>query len=107
MTAITTNRKTGKIAKLVLGLAAAASIATTMMPTDAEAGWRGRRNWAIGAGVIGGLAAGALIAGAASPGYGYGYHAAPVYSGPDCYWVRQRRETWDGYIVVRRVRVCE
>jgi hypothetical protein len=94
-----------KITKLVLGLAAAASIATTMMPTDAEAGWRGRRNWAIGAGVLGGLAVGGLLA---SGAYAHpGYYAAPVYHGPQCYWVKQRRETWDGYVVVRRVRVCD
>ncbi len=99
-----TTKTGGKTAKLMLGLAAAASIATTMIPTDAEAGWRGRRNWAIGAGVIGGLAAGALIAGAAhahSP-----YYAAPAYA-PDCYFVKQRRVTWDGYVVVRTVRVCD
>lgn len=95
-----------KIAKLVLGLAAAASIATTIMPTDAEAGWRGRRNWAIGAGVLGGLAVGGLLASGAYA-HGGGYYAAPVYSGPDCYWTKQRRHTWDGYVVVRRVRVCD
>jgi hypothetical protein len=95
---------TTKTTKLILGLAAAASIATTMMPTDAEAGWRGRRNWAIGAGVIGGLAAGALIAGAA---HSAPHYYAPAYAAPDCYWVKQRRVTWDGYVVVRNVRVCD
>ncbi len=81
-----------------------------------RSGWRGRRGWAIGAGVLGGVAAGALIAGASRPAYGY--YARPVYTGPvyggpayydapACYWVKQRRQTWDGYVVVRRVRVCE
>jgi hypothetical protein len=75
------------------------------MPTSAEAGWQGRRNWAIGAGVLGGLAVGGLIAGNA---YGHpGYYAAPVYEAPDCYFVRKRVQTWDGYVVVRRVRVCD
>ena len=58
------------------------------------------------AGVIGGIAAGALIAGAARPyGYGaYGYAPAPVY-GPPCYWQRQR--FWDGYgWRMRRIWVC-
>jgi hypothetical protein len=89
--------------KYILGLAAAATIATTVMPADAEAGWRGRRNWAIGAGVAGGLLAGALIAGAAHA-HTPRYYAAPAY---DCYWVKQRRVTWDGYVVVRNVRVCD
>jgi hypothetical protein len=101
----TTTGSSTKIAKLFCGLLAAGTIAMTVMPQDAEAGWRGRRNWAIGAGVIGGLAVGGLLA---SGAYGHGgYYAAPVYSGPDCYFVKQRRETWDGYVVVRRVRVCD
>jgi len=97
-----------RITKVVLGLAAAASIATTIIPTDAEAGWRGRRNVAVGAGVLGALAVGGLLASGAYANADHGgYYAAPVYSGPDCYWVKQRRETWDGYVVVRRVRVCD
>jgi MFS family permease len=96
---------TSKTTKFILGLAAAASIATTMVPTQAEAGWRGRRNVAIGAGIFGALAVGAVLAGG---GYGHGgYYAAPAYSGPDCYWTRQRRVTWDGFVVVRSVRVCD
>jgi hypothetical protein len=98
-----TTKKGGKTAKYILGLAAAATIATTMMPADAEAGWRGRRNWAIGAGVVGGLALGALALGAAAHAQP-GYYAAPAY---DCYWVKQRRVTWDGFVVVRNVRVCD
>jgi hypothetical protein len=104
-----TTKKTGKIAKAMLGLAALTSVGITMVPTDAEAGWRGRRNVAIGAGIVAGLAGAALLAGAAHarPAYGYGGgYYAPAYA-PDCYWVRQRRETWDGYVVVRRVRVCD
>jgi hypothetical protein len=98
----TGGKKTRSAAKLILGLAAAASIASTMAPTEAEAGWRGRRNWAIGAGVAAGLLGGALIAGAAQAHYAPAYYAAP-----DCYWVKQRRVTWDGFVVVRSVRVCD
>lgn len=103
----TTTKKGGKTAKCVLGLAAAASIATTMIPTDAEAGWRGRRNVAIGAGIVAGLAGAALLAGSAHANYGHGGgYYAPAYAG-DCYWVKQRRVTWDGFVVVRNVRVCD
>jgi hypothetical protein len=97
--------KLSKTTKSVLALAALTSVGVTMVPADAEAGWRGRRNWAVGAGVVAGLAGAALLAGAHRPAYAHGYYA-PVYGG-SCYWVRQRRETWDGYVVVRRVRVCD
>ena len=99
---MTTTRKT---ARLLCGALAAAALAAAVMPQDAEAGWRYRRGWGVGAGIVGGIAAAALIAGAASAHPGY--YAAPVYAGPDCYWVRQRRVTFDGYVVVRRVQVCE
>jgi hypothetical protein len=105
MTTTKTTTKPGKIVKALCGALAAAALFTAVAPQSAEAGWRHRHGWGVGAGILGGIAAGALIAGAASAHPGY--YAAPVYSGPDCYWVRQRRETWDGYVVVRRVRVCE
>ncbi|MGZ3409204.1 MAG: hypothetical protein ACXWJW_02505 [Xanthobacteraceae bacterium] len=105
--------------KALIALAATATIAITAVSasTSAEARWRGG---GVAAGVIGGIAAGALIAGAARPygyygGYGYapyGYAPAPVYYGgpayaygPRCYWQRQR--FWDGYgWRLRRVQVC-
>jgi hypothetical protein len=97
--------KLSKTSKSLLALAALTSVGITMVPTDAEAGWRGRRNWAIGGGIAAGLIGGALLAGAAHAHGGYGYHAAaPAY---DCYWVKQRRVTWDGFVVVRNVRVCD
>lgn len=110
-------------------LAAAAVVATAAMtaPTPAEARWRG--GGAVAAGIIGGIAVGALIAGATRPGYGYGYYGgpayypapvyygrpayypAPVYYGrpayyrPACTWRRER--IFDGYgWRIRRVRVC-
>jgi hypothetical protein len=55
----TKTTKTGKTIKSLCAALALASLATTVMPADAEAGWRGRR------------------------------------------------VTWDGYVVVRRVRVCD
>lgn len=89
--------------KMLLTLAAAATVAIGAMaaPPQAEA-----RNGRIAAGVIGGLAAGAIIGGALSqpryygPAYSYGY-----YGGPPCRIERQR--FWDGFgWRVRRVEVC-
>jgi hypothetical protein len=63
----------------------------------------GNRGAAVAAGVVGGLALGALAAGAARPAYGYG---APVYGG-DCYVVnRQYVDAW-GRPFIRRESVCE
>ena len=104
----------------MLAIAAAATIAlvTVAAPTEAEAH---RRGWGVAAGVVGGLAAGAIIGSAIAapryygpgPYYGGGYYEpapvyyapAPAYYGPPCYWQRQR--FWDGYgWRVRRVQVC-
>ena len=72
----------------------------------------GGRDGAIAAGVLGGLAAGAIIGGAvAQPRY---YEPAPAYVvqpgyGPRCYYTRGRA-VWDDYrgVWVRpRVRVCD
>ncbi|HEY0224187.1 MAG TPA: hypothetical protein VGC38_06715 [Pseudolabrys sp.] len=90
-----------------LAVAATLAVAAVAAPQPAEA--RGGR---IAAGIIGGLAAGAILGTIANgyygPRYGYGayYAAAPGYGGP-CYWTRQR--VWDGYgwsPGPRRVRVC-
>jgi hypothetical protein len=97
--------------KTMTAIATAALIATAAItaPTEAEA----RRGWWVPGAVIGGLAAGAIIAGAAGAYGPYGYYGpGPYYSygpgpyyGPGCYFRRQR--VWDGYgWVVRRVRVC-
>jgi hypothetical protein len=93
-----------------LAAAAVVAIAATAAPTSAEAHWRG--GGAVAAGVIGGIAAGALIAGATRPSYGYGYYGGPAYypapvyyGGPACTVRRER--FFDGYgWRVRRVRVC-
>jgi len=85
-------------------LASAAVIAGAAITAPTAADARGGR---VAAGIIGGLAAGALIAGAANayaPYYGYGpYYGA--YAGPPCHIRRER--VWDGYgWYWRRVRVC-
>jgi hypothetical protein len=99
--------------KTLAAVLAAATIAGAAVSssTPAEARWRGG---AVAAGVIGGIAAGALIAGAAAnPYYGPGYYGGPApvyyggpgYYGPRCYWERQR--FWDGWgWRFRNVRVC-
>ena len=73
---------------------------------------RGNRGAAAAAGIIGGLALGALAAGAARsepryyetyPAYGgYGYGGG--YGG--CYWTKQRAYDGWGYAHWRRVQVC-
>ena len=114
-------------ALIAVATAASLAVAAIAAPTPAEA-----RNGRIAAGVIGGLAAGAIIGGAlAGPGYyggpyygggyyggpyyGGGYYGGPYYGGgyyaaepvygPPCTWRGER--FWDGWgWQVRRVRVC-
>lgn len=93
-------------ATMMAGMTAAALALTSIAaPQPAQAG--GGR---IVAGVIGGLAAGALIGSAvAAPRYygpgPYGYYGAGYYPGPGCYMQGQR--FWDGYMWrMRRVEVC-
>ncbi|HVV62529.1 MAG TPA: hypothetical protein VHD14_12305 [Pseudolabrys sp.] len=89
-----------------LATAATLAIAAATVPQPAEAHDGG----AIAAGVIGGLAAGAIIGSAAAHGpyyYGPGYYygPAPVYYGPGCYWTSER--FWNGWRWRwHRVRVC-
>lgn len=92
--------------KILTSISAAAVIAVAAIaaPQPAEARNQGG---AIAAGVIGGLALGAII-GSQSRGYSYGpsyYAPGPVYYRPSCYWHRER--VWDGWgWHTRRVRVC-
>ena len=96
---------TAGIAAVVLG---ATSVAATA-PAQA------RNGGAIAAGVVGGLALGAIAGSAAANagggGYGYGYPAygpapAPVYGG--CYFTRQATyDPYGNFAGYRRVRVCE
>ncbi len=92
---------------IALATAATLALATVAAPQPAQAHHGG----AIAAGIIGGLAAGALIGAAAANGpYYYGpgdYNGpAPVYYGPGCYWTNERY--WNGYgWHWHRVRVCD
>jgi uncharacterized membrane protein len=88
-----------------LAAAATLGLAAVVAPQPAEA----RHGGAIAAGVIGGLAVGALIGSAAAAPYAYspGYYGGPAYYGGygGCYWTRHR--FWDGWgWRVRRFRVC-
>ena len=80
------------------------AVATSSTPAQARDGG------AIAAGVLGGLAVGAIAGSAASNSNGYyrgGYAPAPAYDG-GCYF--ERRPVYDDYGEVighRRVRVCE
>lgn len=108
-----TRRPRRGIRTVMVGLLAAAAMATATVSTPTPAEARGGR---VAAGIIGGLAAGALFGGLVGPRYYYGpgyyyapgpvyYGPGPVYYGPRCYW--QRRRVWNGYHWrLRRVRVC-
>lgn len=109
--------------KALVATLAVATVGGAMLAgmSNAEAQYYHRRGngGAVAAGVIGGIAAGALIAGAARPAYGYSnsYYAAPApryrsyepvyYDAPVCHV--ERRKVWiDDYrYTVRRVRVCD
>jgi hypothetical protein len=105
--------------KSLIGLAAAASIglASLAVPSTANAGCYG---CAVGAGVLGGVAAGAIIGSAIAnsppppPAY-YppppppGYYPPPGYAqlAPGCYWAKRR--VWvEGYgYQIRPVQICQ
>ncbi len=85
--------------RTLLALAAAASlgIAATVTPGTAHAGG-GCFGCAVGAGILGGLFAGAII-GSAAAGAPYYDGPPPVYydePGPGCYYTRER--VWDPYV---------
>lgn len=87
----------------------------SVMSTEASAGWRRGWGWrggggAVAAGVVGGLALGAIAANAYRPYYGYPagyYYGGPGYGyGAGCY--ARTRNVWvDGWgWQARRVTVC-
>jgi hypothetical protein len=85
----------------------ALALAVMVAPQPAAAGGRGG---AIAAGVIGGLAVGAIVGSQANRGYygGPGYYEPgyqPVYGA--CHIERQRVVDQYGNYHVRRIRVCE
>lgn len=96
------------IALVAVGLSAAA------LPSTAEARCRG---CAVGAGVVGGLALGAIIGSSIANSQPRYVEPAPVYGGPPAYYAPEyvegpvchveRQRFWDGYgWRLRRVRVC-
>jgi hypothetical protein len=98
----------------VIGLSSAALLTAGLISTTQTAqasDWdhRGGGGGAIAAGIVGGLALGALAAGAySSPRYygGPAYYDAPPY-GPECYWtVRNVYDEYGYYLGRRRVHVC-
>ena len=102
-----------KIASKPVAALTVLAIATLSNPSPSQAGNGG----AVAAGLLGGFAAGAIIATAPRPYY-YGpppaYYApppayvapAPAYA-PECYWTRGE-PVWNGVVWVRpRVQVCD
>jgi len=99
---------------IIVALAAAVTLAAAL-PSSAQAHCRG---CGVAAGVVGGLAAGAIIGSAlANSGPTYvepapvyappAYAAPPAYGdGPVCH--TERQQVWDGYAYrMRRVEVCD
>jgi hypothetical protein len=90
-----------------IAVAATFALASVAAPQPAQA-----RNGRVAAGIIGGLAVGALIGAAAANGphyYGPSYYYGPprrYYYRPHCRW--QRESYWNGYRWhSHRVRVCD
>lgn len=105
MTTFSRKTLTATLAALTIGATVLAS------SSPASAGyWRHRHHHggAVAAGVIGGLALGALAASAARPAYAAPVYGAyePVYA-PECYTVKRRVVDGWGNVYVRRVRYCE
>ena len=99
-----------------VAVAALAGSLVALMPGEASAQYYRRRGpdaGAVAAGVVGGLALGALAAGAARPApYYYGpgptyvYEDVPPPPPPRCWY--EREDVWNGYAYVpRRIRVCQ
>jgi hypothetical protein len=91
------------IAGLVTALTCSAMV--TASPAQARSG-------DLAAGLLGGLAVGAIVGSAVAAPRPYYYAPAPVYVAPpppppECYWTRGQ-PMWDGYRWVRpRVQVCD
>ena len=117
-----------KLKKAAMIFLAVSTLGATMVveTSSAQADWRNRRgDRNLGLGIVGGLAAGALIAGATRPAYADGYsgggysggyssggyyEAAPAYGYDDrpvCH-IERRRVYLDEYTYrIRKVRVCD
>jgi hypothetical protein len=93
---------------ITLAAVAALGLAVTVTSQPAYAGGNGG---AVAAGVVGGLAVGAIVGSQANRGYygGPGYYEScyqTVYGG-GCHIERQQVEDGYGRIHIRRVRVCD
>ena len=92
----------------VITLTATAALAVTVMATPQPA--FARDGGAVAAGVIGGLAAGAIIGSQVNGGYygGPGYYESGYQPGyRECHTERQAIEDGYGNVRMRRVRVCD
>src|SRR5665213_3970757 len=94
----------------IISLVAIAALAMAVIATSQPA--LARDGGAVAAGVIGGLAVGAIIGSQANRGYygGPGYYEQgyqPVYGDGDCHIERQRVADGYGRVYIRRVRVCD
>jgi hypothetical protein len=83
-------------------LSLAGTLALASSPASAS-GWNHHWNGPLAAGVVGGLALGAVAGG----GYpSAAYYVAPAYEG--CYFARRPiYDGWGEFVGYRRVRVCE
>ena len=101
------NEKRYAMTKTLTAIAAAAALGLAAVAAPQPA--RAHDGGAVAAGVIGGLAAGAIIGSAAAHGpyYGgpYAYAPGPAYYQPACWWTRDRVWTPYGWRW-HRVRVC-
>jgi hypothetical protein len=95
------------------------SAAMIVETSSAQADWRHRRSGRnLGLGIVGGLAAGALIAGATRPSYADGYSSGGYYEAPRAYGgyeyddapvcrIERQKVYIDDYTYrIRKVRVC-
>jgi hypothetical protein len=94
----------------VISLSAIAALALAVTATSQPA-FAGGNGGAVAAGVVGGLAVGAIIGSQVNRPYygGPGYYERSGYRGgyEECHTVRHRYIGHDGYWHVRRVRVCD
>jgi hypothetical protein len=92
----------------VISLAAIAALAVTVTAASQPA--FARNDGAVAAGVIGGLAVGAIIGSQVNRGYyeGPGYYESGYQPGyRECHTERQAIEDGYGNVRMRRVRVCD
>jgi hypothetical protein len=94
----------------IISLSAVAALALAVTVTSQPASARDGRNGAVAAGVIGGLAVGAIVGSQVNGGYygSPGYYESgyqPVYG--ECHIERQQFEDRYGRLRVQRVRVCD